>query len=340
MAVKQMLDVNQIYCGDCLDIMRDMPDKCVDLVLTDPPYYRVMTQDYAGNKYEWDNSWESFEEYLTFIDECFIEFKRILKNNGSLYCFADDKIAAYIQVIGDKYFHLENNIVWFKPNNMPIKGWSDFRSYAPATERILFYSCEVEKTGLQEIYEDKSCFADIKQYMRAERDKIIEACGFKTLEAFNDYINAVSETSSVVSRHYFADSQWVFPTRDIYKKLQTTGFFQREYEELRQEYEELRRPFAPKENYTDVWEMPITSGKERLGHPTQKPIKLIERIINTSSRDGMIVFDPFLGSGTTAHACINTGRRFIGIEKDPDYFKIAQDRINKAKNQDRLESWF
>lgn len=330
---------NTLICGDCLDIMRGMPDKCVDLVLTDPPYYKVMTHDYAGNKYEWDNSWGSFEEYLTFIDKCFIEFKHILKNNGSLYCFADDKIAAYIQVIGDKYLHLENNIVWYKPNNMPLKGWADFRSYAPATERMLFYSCEVEKTGLQEIYEDKSCFAGIKQYMRQERDKIIEARGFKTLEAFNDYINAVSETSSVVSRHYFADSQWVFPTKEMYKKLQTTGFFQREYEELRRPYEELRRPFAPKKNYTDVWEMPITPNTERVGHPTQKPIKLIERIIDTSSREGMIVFDPFLGSGTTAHACINTGRQYIGIEKDQDYFKIASDRIANAKSQDRLGSW-
>ena len=334
------LDLDTCYLGDCLDIMQDMPDKCIDLVLTDPPYYQVMKQDHAGIKYDWDNIWGSFEDYLSFMESCFIEFKRVLKPNGSFYCFADDKIAAYIQIIGDKYFHLENNIVWYKPNNMPIKGWNDFRSYAPATERILFYSCEVEKTGLQEIYEDKSCFTNIKRYMRGERDKIIQAYNFKTLEEFNVYINGISETSSVVSRHYFADSQWVFPTKEIYAKLQTTGFFSREYEELRAEYEELRaeyeelrRPFTPLKNYTDVWEMPITGGKERLGHPTQKPIKLIERIINTSSRGGMIVFDPFLGSGTTAHACINTGRQYIGIEKDPGYFEIAKKRIRDAQAQ-------
>ncbi len=339
--------INQIICGDCLEVMKDIPDKSIDLILTDPPYYKIMKKDYAGNKYDWDNSWGSFEEYLSFIESCFAEFKRIIKKNGSFYCFADDKIAAYIQVIGDKYFHLENNIVWFKPNNMPIKGWANFRSYAPVTERLLFYSCEVEKTGLQEIYEDKSCFADIKMYMRGERQKIMDACGFKTLEEFNQYINEITDTRSVVSRHYFADSQWIFPTDEIYKKLQTTGFFQREYEELRREFEELkkkydglvegyeslRRPFTPKKNYTDVWEMPITGGKERLGHPTQKPIKLIERIINTSSRGGMIVFDPFLGSGTTAHACINTGRQYIGIEKDPGYFEIAKKRIRDAQAQ-------
>ena len=297
------MEINKIYCADCLDLMKEMEDNSVDLVLTDPPYYQIMKKDHLGNKYKWDNVWDTFDLYLQFIELCFIEFARILKKNGSFYCFADDKIAAYIQIMGDKYFHLENNIVWHKPNNMPIKGWAQFKSYAPVTERILFYSREVEKTGLQEIYEDVSCFADIKKYMREERDKIIKHNGFKTIEQFNQYINVVSNTASVVSRHYFADSQWVFPTEEIYTRLQSTGFFKREYEELRREYEELRReyeelrrPFKQDKNYTDVWEFPITSATERCGHPTQKPVRLIERIISTSSKKDAIVFDPFLGA--------------------------------------------
>jgi site-specific DNA-methyltransferase (adenine-specific) len=338
--VKMALEKNKIYCGDCLDLMKEMEDNSVDLVLTDPPYYQIMKKDYAGNKYDWDNLWKSFDEYLKFIESCFIEFARILKNNGSFYCFADDKIAAYIQIIGDKYFHLENNIIWHKPNNMPIKGWKDFRSYAPVTERILFYSREVEKTGLQEIYENPDCFKSIKGYMRSERQKIINHNGFKTLEEFNQYINVISETSSVVCRHYFPDSQWVFPTKEIYLKLQLTGFFKREYEELRREYEELRRPFCQNKNYTDVWTIPITPTSERSGHPTQKPEKIIKRIINTSTKTDALVFDPFLGSGTTAVACINTVRNFIGIEKDKDYFEIAQRRIKNAQEQERIEQWF
>jgi len=323
--------------------MKEMPDDSVDLVLTDPPYYQVMKQDHAGNKYEWDNTWDSFSDYLSFVESCFIEFKRILKNNGSFYCFADDKIAAYIQIIGDKYFHLENNITWHKPNNMPIKGWYNYRSFAPVTERILFYSGEVEKTGLQEIYEDKSCFANIKQYMCEERQKLIDARGFKTLEEFNKYINEITNTTSAVSRHYFSDSQWRLPIEKMYLKLQTTGFFKREYkglrkeyEELRKEYEEIRRPFNPLKNYTNVWSIPITDAAERCGHPTQKPEKIIKRIIETSSRKENVVFDPFLGSGTTVIACINSGRNFIGIEKDPGYFEIAKKRINEAQSQMRL----
>jgi site-specific DNA-methyltransferase (adenine-specific) len=63
-------------------------------------------------------------------------------------------------------------------------------------------------------------------------------------------------------------------------------------------------------------------------HPTQKPVDLMEYFINTYSNLGDVVLDNCMGSGTTGIACKNTGRQFIGIEKDPDYFKLAQTRIN------------
>ena len=65
-------------------------------------------------------------------------------------------------------------------------------------------------------------------------------------------------------------------------------------------------------------------------HPTQKPIALMEYLIKTYSNEGDVVLDFTLGSGTTGVACVNTNRKFIGIEKDEGYFKIAEDRINEA----------
>lgn len=66
-------------------------------------------------------------------------------------------------------------------------------------------------------------------------------------------------------------------------------------------------------------------------HPTQKPVALMEYLIKTYSDEGMTVLDFCAGSGTTGVACVNTNRKFIGIEKDEGYFKIAQDRIQKAQ---------
>ena len=84
----------------------------------------------------------------------------------------------------------------------------------------------------------------------------------------------------------------------------------------------------------DLWVMPVVQGKERVkdkpgraAHPTQKPENLLERIILASSNKGDVVLDPFLGSGTTAFIAQKLGRRWIGIETDDKYIKIAEKRI-------------
>lgn len=82
-----------------------------------------------------------------------------------------------------------------------------------------------------------------------------------------------------------------------------------------------------------IYLMPICSGKERTPHPNQKPLRLMEMLCLKHSNEDDIVLDPFMGSGTTGVACINTGRRFIGIELDKQYFEMAVQRINKAKEE-------
>ena len=75
------------------------------------------------------------------------------------------------------------------------------------------------------------------------------------------------------------------------------------------------------------------SKDERTGHPTQKPTELFAAIINDFTRPGDLILDPFCGSGTTGIACVQTGRRFIGVEIDPGYADIARARIAKAAEQ-------
>ena len=76
-----------------------------------------------------------------------------------------------------------------------------------------------------------------------------------------------------------------------------------------------------------------SSHKDMLLHPTQKPIALMEYLIKTYTNEGMIIFDATMGSGTTGVACINTSRRFIGIELDEKYFNLAKTRIEKAQEK-------
>ena len=71
--------------------------------------------------------------------------------------------------------------------------------------------------------------------------------------------------------------------------------------------------------------------KKEFGHPTIKPLDITEKIIKNSSREGQLVLDPFMGSGTTGVAALNNNRNFIGIELDEGYFNIAKNRIESNK---------
>lgn len=86
------------------------------------------------------------------------------------------------------------------------------------------------------------------------------------------------------------------------------------------------RRFINGTRLTDVWEFPRVAGSKQL-HQNQKPVELIKQCIEKSSDPGDIVFDGFMGSGTTAIACIDTDRHYIGYELDHDYYKVANNRI-------------
>ena len=90
--------------------------------------------------------------------------------------------------------------------------------------------------------------------------------------------------------------------------------------------------------WTDIPALPHNS-KEKTEHPTQKPIKLIERIIEIGTNKGDLVLDCCIGSGTTAVACINTNRDYIGFEKDSNYYQIAKIRVDEALNNKESELW-
>jgi len=317
--------------------MRERPDASADLVIADPPYYRIASSP-------WDRQWKTFEEYLDWIETVSLEIRRVLKPNGSMYVFGDDHRIAYIQVRLDKYFSFLNHLIWYKRNNQSIKSAMNSRRYACVSERILFFeqksSAGLPATGLQEIHSTPDCFASIKEYMRGEYYKVMNENGFKTKEECNAYLNDITNTRSVVTHHYFADSQYCFPTLELYEKLQSTGFFKRDYEDLRRDYddlrrdyedlrrdyEDLRRTFNPYTRMYEVFDIPIIGGKDNTDHPTQKPVKLIERLIQSSSNEGDTVLDPFLGSGTTLAAGRMTNRNVIGFEIDPQWEHLYPDR--------------
>lgn len=305
-----------IYCGDCLEIMPQF-GMVFDCVIADPPYFKIVKDDF-------DRQWATLENYILWLESVTISVKRVLIDKGSFYIFGDDKNIAYVQVMIDRHLTLLNSLVWYKVNNQSIKAAQNLRSYAPVTERILFYTPQLCRTGLETVKLDLNNFVPLREYFRRYQ----EAIGL-SIKSINERLGHRKAEHAF----YWNSTQWDLPTEETYEQLgkafYTNGFLRREYEDLRREYEDLRRTFNATSDSFDVISGPIVSQADNTDHPTTKPLWLITKLIQVSTNQGDLILDPFMGSGTTLVAAQNTGRRAVGIELSEDYCKIAVDRLKQ-----------
>jgi site-specific DNA-methyltransferase (adenine-specific) len=105
-----------------------------------------------------------------------------------------------------------------------------------------------------------------------------------------------------------------------------------DYKASKEWRDEKDKILNPGKQMRSVWSIPTTPAREKVigKHPTQKPLELLERIVALCSKQGDLVLDPFCGSGTTGVACVNLGRRFIGIDLEDDYIQLSRERIMRA----------
>lgn len=239
-----------LYHGDCLDEMNKIPDKSVDLILTDPPY--------GTTACKWDS--------VIPFEPMWAQLHRIIKSNGAIVLFGSEPFSSALRMSNIKRYKYD----WVWDKQIPV-GVS-YARFQPMrqTENLSVFSQGKTPYNPQLV----------------KRDKPIKHGG-----------NTYSETSPISAR-------------------KTGVSFVKTYE--------YKQPINL-----------ISTRRVRVGtvHPTQKPVALLEYLIRTYTNEGETVLDFTMGSGSTGVACMNTNRRFIGIELDADYFSIAQERIRKATEQ-------
>ena len=310
--------MHTLHNGDALEWMKSLPAQSVDCVFVDLPYFGVVADD-------WDNQWKDRNEYLDWVVSLAHEWKRITKSNSSIFIFCDEKMEAYIQVRLDEYFLLLNKIVWFKRNNLPQKNAHLLRTFAPMTERALFYTTQYDSTGWEAVKLDMNNFMPLREYFK----EFQAALGLNIKQ-----INSALGHRKAEHAFYWNSTQWDLPTPETYQELialnPNHGFKPKEYEALRQEYEALRRPFNADSKTWDVIEFPIIGGDENTEHPTTKPLGLYRRILSVITNEGQTVLDCCMGSGTAGVAALELGRHFLGCELKAEYFAIAEARVKLA----------
>ena len=340
------LDSVTLVNADALKFVTTLPDNSVDLILTDPPYFKVKPNG-------WDNQGRGDQDYLTWLESCLAEFWRVLKPNGSIYLFSGHRLAADIELLMRSRFNLLNHIIWAKPSGR----WNgccktDLRAYFPATERILFAECKPgpykpDGFSLASDSLKRHIMTPLIDYFRNAR----EALGVSSKD-----IAAATGKKNMVS-HWFGGSQWQLPSEIDYRVLQTLfdrialerhqqhkldkprhqlvveyQTLNRQYFDLLDEYRHLRRPFSVTAAvpYTDVWTykpVQFYPGK----HPCEKPADMLHDMIAASSRPGNLVADFFMGSGSTVKAALQLGRRVIGVELETERFEQTKREIESMK---------
>lgn len=247
-----MIDLSKklnLVQGDCLDVLKELPDKCIDLVLTDPPY--GITQ----------NKWDTVFDLELFWNEV----NRISKDKCPIVMTTSQPFTS--KIIMSNFNNFKCEWIWEKPQG----------------------------TG----------HLNCKMYPLKNHESIIVFC---------------------------RNSPYYFPVMEKGKirRVERSG--------VNSNTTNYGKHIEIKESrYNERYPKSVLNFNVEHGlHPTQKPIALIEYLIRTYSNKGDLVLDCFMGSGTTGVASLKLGRRFIGIEMDKYYFKIAKERCKEWENQERL----
>ena len=246
----------ELLHGNCLELMKNIPDKSIDMILCDLPYQET------GNK------WDKFVD----LNKLFEEYRRIIKEDGCIALNGTLKFGVHLINVAPDLYKYE--WIWEKENgtNAPNVNLQPFRVH----EYIFIFGKGRVTNGNR---------TPMKYYPQKTEGKPYKQKSGRMSENWKGGLNNVITDNKDGLRH----------PKTIQKFNRDKGY-----------------------------------------HPTQKPVALLEYLIKTYTNEGDTVLDNCMGSGSTGVACINTNRRFIGIELDEGYFKIAENRINeKLKEQEK-----
>jgi len=234
--------INKIYNTDCFDGFRLLENETIDMVVTSPPYFNA--RDYS--------QWDTYENYLAFVEKFLRECHRVLKNSGRIAINVPDGYGRnpwmpiysdYCRALNSAEFVLRGNIVWHKFTGGGRTSWGSW--------------CSSSNPCL--IDEHEMIVIAHKNLPRVENGSTIER------DDFLSYVHSVWQIKP-----------------------------------------ETRRQNA---------------------HPAPYPVEIPKRLIDFLSGEGAIILDPFMGSGTTAVACLMTNRNYIGFESNKEYYEESLKRV-------------
>ena len=308
-----MIDLRQ---GDCLELMKDIPDGSIDLIVCDLPYGTIGGMGKGIKKYE---RLEQSEKWDTQLDmgKMFTEYERILRENGNIILFSQEPYTSKLRTYKQDNIEFAYPLIWKKDHFANCL----FSKKAPVNyfeDLSVFY----KKYDTNNCNELRIYFKELKKHINKNKKEIIEILGQKADHTFR-----------IDSMQFKICTEETY--NEMIEKLNINEWQEfKSYDELKNINKKYDRVFNLPKN-SKIKSNVLEYKKDYQGlHPTQKPIALLEDLIKTYSNKDDIVLDNCMGSGSTGVACVNTNRNFIGIEIDENYFNIAKERINNIVRKD------
>jgi len=330
----RLVDTRVVHCGDNIDHLRKLPPACVDLIYIDPPFnsnrnYEVFWGE-TKEKRAFEDRHASTQAYIDYMRPRCVELHRVLKPTGSFYYHCDWHASHYVKVMLDQIFgenQFLNEIIW-KRQSAHNDAKQGSKHLGRVHDSIFFYS-KGNTYFFKHLYMPYDPEYVEKFYKHVEPDTgrryslgDLGAPGGASPSKGNPYYEFLG-----VSRY------WRFSK----KKMQEM------YE--RGEIVQTKLGAVPRQKrYLDegkgnplgsVWNDigPVQGqGDESLGYPTQKPLKLLERILEISSQENAIVLDAFCGCGTALVAAENLKRQWIGIDISPTACRVMAKRLRDVSH--------
>lgn len=316
--------------GDCLERMAEIESGSVDLIACDPPYGTVkgVASGNVSHGMSGKTDWDETIDHEKMLSEC----NRVLRTNGALVLFSQDPYTAKLMTETHARVPFGYRLTWLK---------NHFANALIAKKAPVYYTEDVCVFFKKHVKHDFEGFHPVRPYAK-------EVCGFIGRDKGKLFLEMGHQGMCHFMRH--ETTQFSLCTEKTYNELialydinKMRGF--RSFADISEINKTYRAELIEKMTAASpkVFNLPdgakyksnvLEYKKDYTGHhPTQKPVALMADLIETYSNPGDQVLDFTMGSGTTGVAAMNLGRRFIGIERDENYFNIAVGRIIDAYGQ-------
>ncbi len=281
------MDMDRIYHGDCVCGMREKLLPESVDLVIADP---PKMQTYVGN-----------ESYDVWSEKWICQAARVMRSGGSLYLFGQIQTLCHLLPILEKHgLELRQQILVPKGTEKPRRGRS--RTKFPTTVESIFLLCK-----------------DARPFVSAFLKERQEATGLSSKE-INQRLGVKSNGGGMWSHYTGNLAVKKLPTEAVWRKLSEILQFDLPYSRIAQTFH------APS-GLSDLWnDVRLLEEKDRL-HPSQKTQKLLTRLLCISSNENDVVLDPFVGSGSTAEACLYNNRRYVGFEANRVYYEMAVERV-------------